>query len=202
MFSILPSIAISQNLWELEKDSDGIKVFTRLETGSPYKSFKAITVTDASSEVVAEKLQDIDGYVMWFAFTEKVKLLASNSNEKFVYMETQFPWPFKNEDMIYRITFATEGNGITKVTLTGVPDYLPPVEGINRMKDANGYILLKTIGNKTEVTYFMHSDLGGDIPLWMANKFIWNLPFKTLRKLNTITSISPSTEASITQVIE
>jgi len=183
IFSLFSSLSFSQNLWELEKDSDGIKIYTKLETGSPYKSFKAITVANATSESLAEILKDINGYMSWFAFTEKVVILENSLYEKYVYMETQFPWPFNNEDMIYKMTFATEENAITKVTLLGVPNYSPPVEGIIRMKQANGYIFLKPIGNKTEITYYMHTDLGGNIPVWMANKYIYNLPYQTLSNL-------------------
>ena len=186
VFSVLPSIAASQDLWELKKDSDGIKVFTRFESRSPYLSFKAVTLSNANSKLIAEVLKDIGGYVSWFAYAEKVELLGNSSHEKFVYMETRFPWPFKNGDMIYRMTFATEGNATTKVTLEGVPDYLPPVAGITRMKKANGYILLKPVGDKTEVTYYMHTDIGGEIPVWMANSHIDNLPYLTLSKLKNI----------------
>lgn len=196
-FASLPSIALSQDSWELEQDSDGIKIYTRLEVNSPYKSFKAVTVTNASGKAVIEILKDINGYATWFAFTEKVKLLESNSDEKYVYMETKFPWPFNNEDMIYKMTFASEENSITKVTLQGLPSYIPPVAGVTRMKGASGYISLRPIGDKTEITYYMHSELGGDIPAWMANKYIHNLPYQTLSKLREITSICSSAKVSL-----
>ncbi len=182
-FALLPSIALSQDFWELEKDGDGVKVFTQFEAGSPYKSFKAVTVSNASSKAIIEILKDINGYASWFAFTEKVELLKNDSQEKYVYMETRFPWPFNNEDMIYRMTFAAEENAIYKVTFKGLPNYSPPVAGVTRMKSAYGYISLKPIDDKTEITYYMHSELGGDIPVWMTNQYIHNLPFQTLSKL-------------------
>jgi hypothetical protein len=97
------------------------------------------------------------------------------------------------------MTFATEANATTKVTLAGVPTYSPPVKGIARMKGANGYVLLNPAGNKTEVTYYMHSELGGAIPVWMANQYIHNLPYLTLSNLRKIASGSPSTKATLTQ---
>jgi hypothetical protein len=198
-FAMLPAIALSQDSWELVKDSDGVKIYTRLEAGSPYKSFKAITVTSATGDEIVEILKDVNGYASWFAYTEKVELLENGSHEKYMYMETRFPWPFNNEDMIFKMTFVTEANAITKVTLAGVPGYRPPVNGITRMKGANGYILLNPAGTKTEITYYMHSELGGDIPVGIANRFIHNLPYQTLRNLRKISSGSPSTKASLTQ---
>ena len=60
------------------------------------------------------------------------------------------------------------------------------------MKEANGYILLKPVGGKTEITYYMHSDIGGEIPVWMANKYIDNLPYQTLSRLNNIVNAPQS----------
>lgn len=188
VFALLPSTALSQDVWALEKDSDGVKVYSRLEAGSPYKSFKAITLADAPSQAIVGLLQDVNGYASWFAFTEKAKLLGSGLHEQYVYMETRFPWPFNNEDMIYKMTFAAEENAITIVTLQGIASYLPPVKGVVRMKGAKGYISLKAIGNKTEITYAMHSEPGGDIPPWMANQYLHNLPFLTLSKLKKLAS--------------
>ncbi|TXT41395.1 MAG: hypothetical protein FD135_268 [Comamonadaceae bacterium] len=195
---LLPVFSFSQDLWKLEKEGDGIKIYTRLEAGSPYKSFKAVTEVTANRGSIADILRDVNGYVNWFAFTEKVKLLESSDlNNKYVYIETQFPWPFGNEDMIYKITFSTEGNVLTKVTMIGVPDYLPPVTGIGRMKKVNGYILLKPVGDATEVTYCMHSDLGGNIPAWMANQYIDNLPYQTLLKFKKLLLDYPATKANL-----
>jgi len=68
------------------------------------------------------------------------------------------------------------------------------------MKGANGYILLNPAGNKTEITYYMHSDLGGGIPVWMANKYIHNLPYQTLCNLRKISTDSPPTKVNLTQI--
>jgi hypothetical protein len=90
------------------------------------------------------------------------------------------------------MTFATEENALYKVTLSGLPNYSPLVAGVTRMKGAHGYISLKPMGDKTEITYYMHSHLGGDIPAWMANRYIHNLPYQTLSKLKKISSTCPS----------
>jgi hypothetical protein len=170
-------------MWELEKSQDGVDVYTALRTGERFKSFKAKTTVHASSEEVVKVLEDVKKYVDWFAYTKRARLIEANPQEKFVYMETRFPWPFTNEDMIYKMTVTTDTGATVRVGLQGVPNYLPAVDGVSRMKKADGYLLLKPVANQTEITYVMHSELGGDIPAWMANQYIFELPLQTLSNL-------------------
>ena len=70
-----------------------------------------------------------------------------------------------------------------RVSLVGIPDYLPEKKGIVRMEKAEGYILLQREDDKTRVTYEFHSEPGGNVPKWLANNSIAELPYKTLSGL-------------------
>lgn len=37
--------------------------------------------------------------------------------------------------------------------------------------------------NETEVTYQVHTEPGGSVPSWLANKFVVDAPFNTLKAL-------------------
>jgi hypothetical protein len=63
---------------------------------------------------------------------------------------------------------------------------VPEKKGIVRMKKAEGYVLLKSSGHNTEIIYVFHSDPGDNIPSWLANSSIANLPFETLSGLRKI----------------
>lgn len=180
--AFLSSNASSQGDWTLEKSEAGIKVYTRAIAGSQYRSFKAIATIRAPFDAVECIIRNTDSYAKWFAYTKRAELLTETHNEKLVYIETTFPWPFSNEDMIYKISFPP-GKSEMKIVLRGVPDYRPPVNGVNRMHGANGYLQLINHGDATEVIYAMHSELGGNIPAWLANQNIYELPLKTLTNL-------------------
>lgn len=177
------STANSQDKWELVTRRDGIEVYTMSVDDSAYRSFKALTILNTSSEGIIKILKHFDGYANWFAYTKVAFPLESNGNIDFLYMETQMPWPFYNEDMVYKIDFIENQNSSIKVNLEGVPNYIPAKPGIKRMKSANGYILLNPTGAKTEIIYFMHSVPGGNMPVWLANNNIDELPYRTLHNL-------------------
>lgn len=88
--------------------------------------------------------------------------------------------------MVYKMSIDTLLPGAIKISLKGIPDYIQEKRGIVRMKKAAGYILLQPIDDKTEVTYIFHSEPGDNVPAWLANNSIAELPFKTssgLRKI-------------------
>lgn len=92
--------------------------------------------------------------------------------------------------MVYHFQYITINSEQVRVNVTGMPEYIEPIEGIVRMAKANGYWLLTTLGTeKTSVTYQMHVEPGGLIPAWLANPFIVNVPFSTFKELRKISII-------------
>lgn len=168
--------------WELAARRDGVEVFTGLKQGSGFRAFKAVTRIEASPAEVLGVFLDVERYVEWFAYTRRARVLETTADARTIYLETEFPWPFANEDMIYRMSQTTTGQAVT-VTLEGVPGDRPRVEGVQRMKSASGHIEVRSVGTLTEVTYTMHTELGGGIPHWLANQNIHELPLRTLGNL-------------------
>jgi hypothetical protein len=179
----LPHYCNSQNSWELDKNKEGIKVYTRVEEDSDFNSFKAVMTITASTDAILKILKNADDYSTWYGYTKTSKLLKQEQNVQYNYVETIFPWPYSNRDMVYRMSFDTTIPKEIKIWLKGTPTYIPEKKGIVRMKKAEGYILLKSSGYNTEIIYVFHSEPGDDIPSWLANNSIANLPFKTLSGL-------------------
>jgi len=170
----------AQTSWEIDKSKDGIVVYTRDEKDSDFKSFKAVVLVDASLDEIIKLLKNADNYTEWYGYTKTSKLLQQEENVQYNYVETIFPWPYSNRDMVYRMSVDTSNPAETKISLKGLADYVPEKKGIVRMKKAEGYILLKPLESKTEVIYVFHSEPGDQVPVWLANKSIAELPYKTL----------------------
>ncbi len=175
--------AIAQDTWELVKANASVKVYTKYEAGNSYKSVKAVGFVKSTSEELLKVLDDVGGYKHWFAYSKSVRLLKKEKNKKYLYMESSFPWPFSNEDMIYILSVRKHKNGKIKCFFDGSPESTPAVKGIKRMLDAKGYILLHSEKEHTKITFVMYTALSGSIPLWMANKYIHLLPFETINNL-------------------
>jgi hypothetical protein len=186
LFLLKISLSGQEN-WNLVKEDAGIKVYTKTESASRYKAFKAEMQVDCKVENILYVLKNTNTINTWVVNCKGVKLLETKGNDQFYYIETSLPLPFQNRDMVYHFQYSDINTGQVKVLVTGIPDYIQPKQGIVRMAKANGYWLLTSIDtNKTAVTYQMHVEPGGLIPAWLANPFIKNVPFSTFKELRNI----------------
>lgn len=179
--------ASAQENWKLAKEEAVIKVYTKAEPGSEYKAFKADMQVSCKIEDIVEVLKNMNSNNTWVVNCKGVKLLETGDNDQYYYIETSLPWPFNNRDMVYHFQYTEINSGQVRVTVTGIPGYIQPREGITRMAKTNGHWLLSTIDSgKTAITYQMHVEPGGLIPAWLANPFIENVPFSTFKELRDI----------------
>lgn len=184
---LLTASASAQENWKLVKDEAGIKVYTKTESGSKYKAFKADMQVSCKIENIVEVLKNTNSINNWIVNCKGVKLLKTEDNDQYYYIETSLPLPFENRDMIYHFQYMEINSEQVRVIVTGIPEYIQPREGIVRMVKTNGYWLLTSIDtNMTAVTYQMHVEPGGLIPAWLANPFIKNVPFSTFKELRNI----------------
>ncbi len=171
--------------WTLEKDTKGIKVFTRSKKDSPLKEFKAITQVNASLSEMVAYMKQVDNYINWFDAVTEVELLEQIGKDDFyVYINNSAPWPVKDRDNITRMQFVQDDPGIVTVHVTGLPDYIPHHGKRVRVPYIEGFWQFKKINaSTTEVTQQMHAAPGGAIPNWLANMVVVDNPFNTLKAL-------------------
>lgn len=183
----LPFIASAQENWNLVKEDAGIKVYTKFESRSKYKAFKAEMQVNCKIDNIVYVLKNTDSINHWVVNCKGVRLLESKDNDQIYYIETSLPLPFENRDMVYHFQYIEINTKQVKVLVTGMPDYIKPIHGVVRMAKADGYWLLTSIdSDETAVAYQMHVEPGGLIPAWLANPFIKNVPFSTFKELRNI----------------
>jgi hypothetical protein len=179
--------ASAQQNWELEKEETGIRVYTKAESGSAYKSFKAEMLVNCKIDDVVNTLKNANDFKKCITNSKEVKLLHMEGNDQYYYIETSVPWPFVNRDMVYHLHYQEANSKQIKVIVTGMPLYIQPKEGIIRIEKANGYWLLDSLdSNRTMVSYQMHVEAGGSVPAWLVNLSIVNIPFSTFLALRNI----------------
>src|SRR5664280_1565911 len=184
---LLTFSASAQINWNLVKEEAGIKVYTKTESGSKYKAFKAEMQVSCKIENIIEVLKNSYSINNWIVNCKGVKLLKTEDNDQYYYIETSLPLPFQNRDMVYHFQYIQINSEQVRVIVTGIPEYIQPKQGIVRMVKADGYWLLTAIDtDKTAVTYQMHVEPGGLIPAWLANPFIKNVPISTFKELRNI----------------
>ena len=166
--------------WKQEKNEDGIQVYLKQEAGSKYKAYRGVTVINAGLDKVLTAQADVANSCSWIHECASLKLLKREGDSVWTYTQFSTPWPVTPRDSVLKVTETWQGDEVVR-TIEGLPNYQPETKGYVRVAKVDGYWKFKPLSpNQTEVTYQVHTDPGGSVPAWLANKFVVDAPFNTL----------------------
>ncbi|WP_422421012.1 START domain-containing protein [Pseudomonas sp. GZD-222] len=169
--------------WKQAKNEDGIKVDLSEVAGSDYKAYRGVTLIKAPLAKVRALQEDVAGACAWIHECKSQKLLKTEGDQTWTYTQFNTPWPVTPRDSILHVTTIQDADGSLTRKLEGVPKYLPEEKGFVRVAKVEGFWKLQPKGNDTEVTYQVHTEPGGSVPSMVANKFVVDAPFNTLKAL-------------------
>ncbi len=168
--------------WTLEKNEDGIKVYTRKSAGTDILEFKAISTINASRLAIAKVIARVTDYPNWFPDCSDAKLVEKiNSTQRKYYYRLDLPWPASDRDAVMLLSVDVDNDkGITVLNFTKSTGK-PNVSGVVRMPAADGFWKLTSISEtKTELHYQFLADPGGSLPTWIINMFIVDGPYDAI----------------------
>ncbi len=187
-------VLAQEHPWDLKKDKNGIKVYTRKVDGSPLLEFKAVMKLEVPRNQVMAFYEKIERYPEWFYQCAEARLLEEEAGEQIVYYVMAMPWPVSDRDSVYAREKSVELGGDVVYRLSARPEAYPEQPGKVRvpyLKILWKFKALPTGG--TEVMFQQHCDAGGSIPAALANSLSVNMPFKTFENLRKIlTAENPS----------
>ena len=180
---LLAGVAHAED-WKVAKDEDGIKVSLSEVPGSQYKAYQGVTLINAPVAKISALQEDVAGACAWIHECKTQKLLKHEGDKSWTYTQFNTPWPVTPRDSVLLVTSNTAPDGTLTRTLEGQPTYLPEEKGFVRVAQVKGFWkLVPKSANQTEVTYQVHTEPGGSVPSWLANKFVVDAPFNTLKAL-------------------
>jgi len=183
-FTVVFASAAHAEDWQTSKDEDGIKVSLSEVAGSKYKAYRGVTTIKAPIARIQALQEDVVGACSWIHECKSQKLLKHEGDKSWTYTQFKAPFPVTDRDSILEITTSKAADGTITRQLKEVPTYQPEVQGYVRVAQVDGYWKLVPKGdNLTEVTYQVHTEPGGSVPSWLANKFVVDAPFNTLKAL-------------------
>ena len=171
--------------WDLAKDQSGIQVYTREVAESPYKAFRGIVEIQCSLEDLVKELKDFPSFPKWYYQLEKGEILEHNGpNKGYCYVIIDLPWPVSDRDNIFSYKWERPTPKEAKLISWSTPDYLPLVKDYIRIKVSKSTWHIQQIGSqRVRLTHEAHADPGGKIPAWLANSFVTEAPFSSLKNL-------------------
>ncbi len=182
------SISLSaQSEWELKKDKNGIKVYTRDVEGSSFKEFKGETVIkNVSITDVLDVIFDVKNYDKLFPDLSGPKIIKQiDKYHNIHYSVLHTPWPVSDRDNVNELDATISDDGKSAHVAVNVRQGLvEEKKGLVRISEGKGFWGLKQTDDGVKVVYQYHGNPGGIIPAWLANSFVVSHPFETLENLH------------------
>ncbi|MDZ4846276.1 MAG: START domain-containing protein [Chitinophagales bacterium] len=178
-------LLFAQDGWQLERDKNGVKVYTRKTQTSNMKDSRAIAVVNSDTREVLNLLLDFENHWKWM---DRIKISRTlkkiSDNEFYVYYEALAPWPVSNRDVVTKYKVKLSPDGKVMLEAIGEPNYIPAKDGIVRIPESiSSWEIIPLENNKVQIIFTSHSDPGGSIPDWLANTTATDNPFNKLLKL-------------------
>lgn len=170
--------------WKLAKDEDGIQVYLSEVPGSKYKAYRGVTIIASDVDTLRKLQEDVKGSCAWIHACAEQSLLKHEGMESWVHTRFKMPWPVDARDSVLHVVSEQGADGTLIRRMDGQPQYLPLDKDYTRVASLQGYWRLEPKGEgKVEVTYQVHTEPGGSVPSWLANSFVVDAPFNTLKGL-------------------
>jgi hypothetical protein len=181
--SLLASGLAQAEDWQLAKDEDGIKIYLSEVPGSKYKAYRGVTTIASDVATLRELQEDVKGSCAWIHACAEQSLLKHEGGESWIYTRFKMPWPVEARDSVLHVVSEQGADGSLTRKLDGQPQYIPDDKDHTRVASLKGFWSLVPKDGKVEVTYQVHTEPGGSVPSWLANSFVVDAPFNTLKGL-------------------
>lgn len=173
--------------WELAKDKNGVKVYTRKLEGWGIKEYKVVMDIKTSPSKIVKALKDVPSRYEWaYNSIEIREIERPNSDNVAIYNKVDAPWPVADRDNITRFKFSYPSANLTRVDMTVIKSHAkaPVYDGIVRIERLKGYWLIRDKGNGwTEVIQQCVAEPGGSLPDWLANSAVVDTPYNSMYNL-------------------
>jgi hypothetical protein len=176
----------AQEEWEFVTEKDGIKVYTRQENGTNFKSFKGETDLMSTVAEVLAIVQDVEKFSDWDEDISQIKIIEQEKDKTLkYYVVYNVPWPFKDRDLVVDAQISTDSlTGTGLVIARSAPDSFPVDEELVRIMAYHQKWVIQPLANGiAHLTLEGYADPAGDIPAWIANLAITDTPLNMLRAI-------------------
>lgn len=178
--------------WRLAHQEDGIDVYLSGVERSAYQRFRGVTRIKASVRTLVDLQENLRVACKWLYACAEMRLLEVDGDSTWVYLTTDLPWPAQARDMVLKVRSERLDDGTLVRHLSAEPGKLPAVPGLIRVRRLQGRWVMRPLGEReTEVTYELQADPAGDVPGWLANRFVVDAPMVTLKTLRAVAERQP-----------
>jgi len=185
-FTLMLSCSMAAQSWDFIKEKDGIKIYTRTETGKTLKSYKGVAGINAPEEKIFNLMEDVNDTDWWDKSLTRIKVLLYEKGKRAqYYLVYDLPWPVPDRDLCVDVTISTDPvTGERKINAVALNGVIPELGDKVRIKDYRQTWTIIPAGKElTHIILEGFVDPAGTIPVWISNMLIIESPLKAISRL-------------------
>jgi hypothetical protein len=190
---LLPGLLHAEDGWQLVREGEGVKAYTRFTPGSPFVSCRVVCEVDAPLEAVRELLHDSAMTTRWYQHLRECRELRRGKNnlEFLYYFVFQGIWPVADRDLVAHVRITRDDSDVFICEVSALDEGSVSLVPLNRK-----YVRVKTSMSTFRLTriersrtLLMHettADPAGIVPAFLVNLYMAQVPFQALRNMRTL----------------
>jgi hypothetical protein len=121
--------------WVLQKNENGIALYTRVREGSSIKEVRVVNCVKSSLSSIVALMMETTNYPNWiYGCSESSPLKVVSQKELYNYQVSDLPWPLSDRDVICHFVISQDSaTGIITLLKTGIPNYIPEKKSMVRL---------------------------------------------------------------------
>jgi hypothetical protein len=183
LFSLMLSCSMTAQSWNFIKEKDGIKIYTRKDTGMYLKSYRGVTDINAPAENIFALIEDVNNTTWWDKNLTQIKVLLYEKYKRAqYYLVYDSPWPVTDRDLCVDVTVTIDPvTGERKIAAVPITGVIPERNDMVRIKNyRQTWTVIPVDKEMTHVVLEGFFDPAGSIPDWISNMLIIDSPIKTI----------------------
>ena len=197
MILIFINLYVCANEWHLVKEKNSVKVYTQEVEGSDFLEFRGETVVKGTVAALVAILYDTQNCPAWLHECSFAMTLEEVSfEENYIFEIYDLTFPVSDRGIILHSKLSWHGDSASletyevqtfcEQTASSRCQKVKSLE-VTPIKRSRGAYTFKALDeNTTEVIWQQHVEPGGNIPTWLVNAMVVDLPYETLLKLQTL----------------
>lgn len=194
----------TESAWELRKDADEIRIYSRPVDGWTIHETRGEIHIDAKLASVVAVIDDVPQQVNLSDVVKSALVSRRDNSTQYQYHSViKMPWPLHDRDIVSEREIRQDPVTL-EITIsdTATPDALPREEGLIRILKSRSVWTLTPRSGGVDVQMRGLSDPNGSIPSSVINAMSVGTPFKTLANLRRLASEGRYANASLSFVVE
>lgn len=174
--------------WELKRDRDGIRVYTRSVEGSKHKAVRATVTLPTSLTAAVALVRDASSCSAWAAFCVlSYEYEVLSPTESYIYSYNDVPWPLADRDALARVTWSQDPETLAVTMVAEATEGIMPVTDAVRITDGSTtWQFVPRDDGKLDIITEAHIDPAGPTPAWITNLLLIDSPFDTLKNMRSL----------------